>query len=252
MEFNARSPYANMRLKMSHAGEFKMPPVGITATRYSLSGRTYEKHSVRCDVEGCWFAGGALATRVEAEKYLADHKAGGSYSVRPCPAPPRRESLPSGLRHVEKLWRELDDAVECLATKSAYREGQSDTIEGERLAGYARGLAFAIVLLEPQHFPDTGSVSRHARDRRKMRLGEMDWAPTPTTLGHDARVTEVEGLHETGPAPKVTTTKSAKAPQVSIQVAGAIKAGLGSGMFSVAELAETYKLPIDFVESLRG
>lgn len=246
MEFSARNPYVNMRLQMSHDGEFKMPPPGVNATRYSIGGRRYEKFGVRCDVDGCWFAEGALPTKEAAEKFLADHKSG-SYSVRPCPAPPRRESLPSGLRHVEKLWRELDDVVEMMAKKE---EGYRGMIL-ETMAGYAKGIAFSIVMLDSIYFPDVESVSRHARDRRKMRLGEMEWAPTPTSRQQDITVAEANGLHDVGPtAPTKAASKAKPAVVVSDQIRMAIIGGFKSGLFSHADLAETYKLPLDLVKQL--
>jgi hypothetical protein len=247
MEFKARNPYVNMRLQMSHDGEFKMPPPGVNATRYSIGGRRYEKFGVRCGVEGCWFAEGALPTRETAEKFLADHQAG-VYSVRPCPSPPRRESLPSGLRHVEKLWRELDDVVEALASHTWHRD-----LDRQQMTGYAKALAFSIVMLEHAYFPDIESVARHARDRRRMRLGEMDYVATQTSLHHDATVAEAQGLHDVGPsAPTKTAPKVKPVPQVSDQIKMAIVGGFKSGLFSHADLAETYKLPIDLVKQLTG
>jgi hypothetical protein len=234
MEFRARNTHVNARLKMSHDSEFRMPPKGITATRYNLGGKEYVKHGARCDVDGCWFAGGSFATHVEAEQYLADHKAGGRNFTDPCPAPPRRESLPSGLHFVEKLWRELDDVVEALSTGELYRG-----MTKEQAVGYAKGLAFSIVMHEPVHFDNIDEVSRHARDRRKMRLGLMDWSATPTSLGHNATTVQVKGLH---PSSTKASTPIAPKSNVSDTVKAAIRAGANSGMFSIPQLAEAYSL----------
>jgi len=220
---------------MSHSSEYKMPPVGVTETRYILGGNPYVRYSVRCDAEGCWFIGGKFATKSEAELYLADHKAGGRNFTRPCPAPPRRESLPSGLANVEKLWRELDDVVEQLSNRCGYRDWTF-----EQAQGYAKGLAFSIVMLEPVHFEDIESVSAHARDRRRMRLGQMEYAPTPTSLGHNATTVEVEGLHPTKPTPL----------KLAPQIESAIRAALSSGMFSAEDMASMYNVPVSTVKAL--
>lgn len=226
---------------MSHDGEFKMPPVGITLTSYTLGGKHYQKFGVRCDVEGCWFMGGSFPTHGDAKQYLADHKEGGRNFTEPCPAPPRRESLPSGLSYVEKCWRELDDVVEALATGQQYRG-----MTKEQCQGYARGISFNIVMLEPVHFGTIEEVSRHARDRRKMRLGEIPWAKTPTGLRHNATTVEVKGLH---PAP---TTSTKPKHIVSDNVKAAIMAGLASGMFTKEQLAEAYNIPVEVVTEIAG
>lgn len=243
MEFNARNPYVNLRLRMSHDGEFKMPPVGFTCTRYTIAGVKYERWGVRCEVEGCWFAGGTLPTKEEAEKYLEDHRAGRNF-VAACPAPPRRESLPSGLRHVEKLWRELDDVVEALAVGEAYR-----SMTKEQIQGYAKGIAFSIVMLEPIYFESIEEVSRHARDRRRMRLGEIDWQATPTTLNPDVLTVQARGLHRSADQ---ASAKRSTAKPVPDQIQKAIKAGVSSGLFGVEELAETYNLPVATVRQIIG
>lgn len=254
MEFNAQSPYVNMGLKMSHEGEFKLPPPGIHETRYSIAGTRYVKYSVRCDVEGCWFSEGTLPTREGAEKFLADHKAGGKF-VRPCPAPPRRESLPSGLRYVEKLWRELDDVIECISLGGTYREGTKEAMEGPALAGYAKGLAFSIVMLDGIYFPDMVSVARHARDRRLMRIGEIPYVATPSTRKHDATIMEVNGLHvaEDQAKPAAAAPAKTKAPAMpSEQIQSAIRAGIKSGMMSASDMAEAYNLPVDLIIKIAG
>lgn len=249
MNFSAQNPYVNMRLKMQHDGEFRMPPPGINSTRFQVGGKNYEKFGVRCDVEGCWFAEGTLATKADAEAYLAAHKAGTSYSIRPCPAAPRRESLPSGLSYVLKFWAELDDVVEAMMTNAPYRDMD---LAGCR--GYAKAIAFSIVLLDGVHFPDVESVSRHARDRRKMRLGEIPYVPTPTSNKHNATVIEAHGFHEAEGQPASTqrTPKKAAAPAISEQIVKAIRAGLASQMFTPEDLADTYKIPLDTVLAIKG
>jgi hypothetical protein len=226
-------------MEVGRVEEFKMPPVGITQTRLILAGIKYVKFSVRCGEEGCWFAGGSFPTEEQANRYLDDHKTGRTpYSVPACPAPPRRESLPSGLRDVDKLWREMDDVVESLVTGFPYRDMTPD-----QLKGYAKGVAFSIVLLDTSFFPDIESVSRHARDRRKMRIGEMPHVDTPSRFSSQTTVQEAAQLHDAGPVPK-----PAKAVPTNVQ--NGIKAGLQSGMFSAEELAATYNLTVAEVKSI--
>lgn len=242
MDFNAQNWAVNLRLKMSNEGEFRLPPVGVTKTRYQLGGKTYVKHSVRCGVEGCWFMGGSFGTSQEADQYLADHQQGGKNFTEPCPAPPRRESLPSGLSYVEKLWRELDDVVDHLASAELPADGYRG-MNRMQLAGFGQGLAFSIVMLEPVHFKSIKEVAAHARDRRKMRLGDIPWSPTPTGHKHNATTVEVKGLHPEPTAPVAEPSEDVKK---------AIRGALASGMFQPAELAEVYKLPASYIETLRG
>lgn len=251
----ARSPYVQMMMEAKVNGEYRLPPVGVTVTRYQIGGVAYIKHSVRCEVEGCWFMGGSFATQAEADKYLADHKAGGKVTVRPCPTPPRRESLPSGHTLVEKLWRELDEVADCLAVAGKYREGQVDEMEGSALKGYAKGLSFSIVALDGDYFPDLVAVSRHALERLKMRKGEMDFSSTPTRHKSEVLFVDKEGLHKSADQPAATKSEpkgGAVKGEVIInnQTAQAIKAGVGSGMFSAEDMAATYGISVETVRNI--
>lgn len=151
--------------------------------------------------------------------------------------------MPSGLNNLEKLWAEMDDIVESLATGNQYRD-----MTPAELKGYAKGVAFSIVLLDTSFFPDIAAVSAHARDRRKMRLGEIPYRSTPTRHSPAATVQQVEQLHNDGPAPK--PPKPAR--QIPDNVRRGIQAGLASGMFSAQELAETYKLTVEEVTAITG
>lgn len=243
---------------MAYDYEFAMPKVGITKTRYTLAGVAYEKHSVRCHVEGCWFVGGRFPTEAEAQRYLDDHKAG--KFAPSCPAPPRRETLPSGHTLVERLWAELDDAVEMLLSNPSpdpiYREFETK----EQLRAYAEGIAVALVMLDNTYFPDVPSVSKWAVRRRKMRLGEIPWEATPTTHKLDAKLWEVDGTTPVGTiAPRSTATRRPPASipsrvpgpkTVSPDIVQAVRNGVASGVFTPEQLAHTFDLTIEQVTTI--
>lgn len=237
--------------------EFRMPPVGISETRHNVGGQAYVKYTLRCEVEGCWYVVLTSPSREHCGVLLEDHKAGRNFQPM-CPSPPRRESLPSGHSFVEKLWAEIDEVTECLVTGRSYREM---TLEAMR--GYARGLAFGVVMLDCSYFNDVESVASEAMRRRKMRLGKIPYEPTPTSTRYGARMWETLGLvadgpvtptqrPSNGPSTPVGTRSSVRrlpsrvatvpAPMVALdamQIA-AIKAGVGSGSVTAAQIAQVY------------
>lgn len=257
LAFNYQEPRLSQMFATARDYEFRMPPVGISETRYTASGMRYKKYTVRCGVEGCWYVVLTSPSPEHCEALMEDHKVGRNFQP-PCPAPPRRESLPTGHSFVEKLWAEIDDVTECMFTQQNYRDMDD-------LKSYARGLAFSIVMLDTTHFQDVNSVSREAVRRRKMRLGEIPYEPTPTSTRWGARFWETLGLVADGPVdpgntpsnrpsvpvaarsgarrlPSRVAPKPAPMPALDAKQIAAIKAGVASGTVTAAQIAQVYGL----------
>ena len=243
--------------------QFAMPPVGISVTRFQLGGTAYEFHTARCDVEGCWMVY-YCSSKERAENFLAQHKSGikfpnGERGWPACPAWPMRESLPSGLSYTEKLWNELDDVVDALSTGESYHD-----MTGDILKGYAQGIAFTLVMLDAgKTFMNQQQVAAHARDRRKMRLGEIPYAATPIRFRGDWTVysngavvaSNLADKKVTSPAPQKKTAPmtKAKGPTVadlSAATISSIRGGLASGMFTAEDLAGAYGISVELVKQV--
>lgn len=253
-------------LEVRERFQFAMPPVGISVTRIQLSGVVYESHTARCDAEGCWMVY-YKPERAEAERFLDDHKNGVKYpngerGWPKCPSWPMRELLPSGLSNLEKLWNEMDDVVDAILESTSYQD-----MEGDALRSYAQGIAFSIVMLDGHFFKNKLAVSAHARDRWKMRRGVIPYASTPTRYRQEYTVhSSGEFTHSSVPGKKVIAGQSnaaqakpsarpvARAPKTEKTLtqdqANNIKAGLESGMFSIEDLAEMYKVSPELVKQV--
>lgn len=231
--------------------EYAMPPVGLTEHHAQIGGQTYQRLTWRCDVEGCWYV--CTPTNKAALQELTDR-----HKMKDCPTPPRRESLPSGLAEIEKLWREVDDVVDVLrndVTPMTYR-GMS----GAELKAYVKGLAFSIVMKDKDLFPDIRSVAVESVRRWKMRNNQLAYEPTPTRhVNNFSGIGQSGGWQpvnptQAGPATKKTTRK---APPVVTQVikpdlppatVASVKAALSAGMFSPADIATMYGVTEDQVK----
>lgn len=264
---------------MRHEFQFAMPPVGVTRTLIQLGGETFEKFTVRCDADGCWMVAHSRPSVADAERFLDAHKNGTPYpngerGWSRCPTWPLRESLPSGLREVQKLWNELDDVVDALTDGTAYRDMSADVLKG-----YAQGLSFSIIMKEGVYFPHLAAVAAHARDRRRMRAGEIEWKETPSVRSDTNTVySSGEFFTSTVPAKAVSpvaqgnsaasvrsttrgrpATAATKAPLAKVTVASldpsvveGIRGAAKSGLFSHGDLAETFKVPESLIKEIVG
>lgn len=229
--------------------EFAMPPKGVTVHTMNLGGKKMQRITWRCEVEGCWYV---CFARDDAHLLQQQETHRNTSIGFHCPTPPMRESLPSGLPEIEKLWRELDDVTDALVAKVKYRD-----MEGEELKAFAKGISFVIVMKDHRYFPDISSVSKEAIDRWKMRNNKLAYRKTPTThntsgsfqvVGGWERVKDEVGTVE---RPKVDTPagRSQRAKLNDKQI-NAIRIGMQSGMFTADELASTYGIAATLVDEI--
>lgn len=229
--------------------EFAMPPRGVTIHRSSIGGKKYERITWRCEVEGCWH----VCFANDDAHLLKQQEAHRNTSLTfHCPSPPMRESLPSGLPEIEKLWRELDDVTDALVAKESYRD-----MSGEELKAFAKGISFVIVMKDKFYFPDIQSVAKESVERWKMRNDKTPYRKTPTTHSTNGSFQVVHGWREvkdefgTVERPPVDTPagRSQRAKLNDKQIS-AIKIGMQSGMFSADELASTYGISPALVDEI--
>lgn len=231
--------------------EYKMPPIGTTVHTASFGGYKWIRQTWRCDVVGCWFV---CTPRVDdkrsLEELIAYHR--GTGDEYRCPTPPRRESLPSGLAEIEKLWREIDDVVDAIKSGEPLRG-----MNGAGLAGYVKGLAFSVVMKDKDLWPDIKAVSQQAGRRWKMRNGALPFEPTPTRFENDFSSLGQQGGWKKDPnaaqpvsaPPKKTAPKKVNLPADTVN---AIKSAHGSGMFTAEELAPAYGITVAQVKQVLG
>lgn len=232
--------------------EFAMPPRGVTVHKNEFSGKVWKRVIWRCEEEGCWYVRILKDDKPDTLTAARTQHKEGTYGFH-CPSPPMRESLPSGLPEIEKLWREVDDVTDALMGKAEYR-GMS----AEGLKAYAQGLAFCIVMKDVTYFPDVQSVSREAVVRWKMRNDKAPYRKTPTTqntngswMAHGGWNADEHGSVSL-PKPRSTETPAMTAAKnrLDAKAMKGIKVAIDSGMFAMDEIAETYKIPIELVKQI--
>lgn len=240
----------DMMLAMRRDLEFKLPPVGKSTHTAYMAGTKWVRTTWRCDKPGCWFV--STPSSDDNLKTIIDWHNGDGEDR--CPTPPRRESLPSGLPEIEKLWREIDDVVDSIRDKTDYRGMDSATMQG-----YVKGLAFSVVMKDKELWPDIKAVSREAMRRWKMRNKLIPWEATPTRHSNDFNSIGQKGGWAPANPPPTQPIKRAATKKVTAAVhkvtlteqqQASIKAGYGSNMFSVDELANMYGATVEQVKQL--
>lgn len=141
-----------------------------------------------------------------------------------------------------KTWQRLDVAVEMLdATQVGSREH-------ELLRGKCVSLAEVLADMMPPFFTTSKEIADEARRRMLHRQEGTDYE-TPG-LGVEA-LAEFERIPvQRGVMSPATRTSAPMA--LAPDVAANIKKGLASGLFTAAQLASSYKVPVSVVEALRG
>ncbi len=261
-QFRGMEP-VQMMFAMRKALEFAMPPVGLTVHTANFGGYKWVRNTWRCEVVGCWYVCTPRVGDTRSVEELIEHHRNAGNEYR-CPTPPRRESLPSGLSEIEKLWREVDDVVDAIKAKTEYR-GMSSS----HMLGYVRGLAFSIVMKDKDLWPDVTAVSKQAGLRWKMRRGLIPYEATPTRHANDFSSLGQQGgwrkdktetsspattARKSAPVKATARKRAAPAAQVSLpaQTVAAIRAAKASGMFSDQDLASTYGVTVAQIQQVMG
>lgn len=238
----------DMWLAMQRDLEFKLPPRGKTVERTKINGHPWERTTWRCEKSGCWFVS-TPSTESNLKTIIEWHEGEGEDR---CPTPPRRESLASGLAEIEKLWREIDDVVDCIKAKESYRG-----LDTAGMNGYVKGLAFSVVMKDKTLWPDIRAVSVQAMKRWKIRNKLIPWEATPTRHENDFSSLGVKGGWKPvgGSAPVQPAKKAApvsKIVSLSPEQTAAIRAAHASSMFTADELASMYKASVAQVREITG
>lgn len=222
---------------------YKMPPVGISESRASINGITTTSFVVRCGAENCWYVGHA-PTASDTEDMLNKHE---------CPTAPHRNELPTGRSTLQKTWDELDEVTDALAEKRAHN-CSSGSLSGEALIGYARGIAFTLSMMTHPYFRTTREISAEVRARRMMRLGKIDYRPTPGYQYNPVAATD-PGIRNTRPATKAAPAVAKQIPPsyppIPEDKRAPILLALTSGAFSVDELAKLFNYHPRQIEALK-
>lgn len=238
-----------MMFALRRALEFKMPPVGVTRHTATIGGTLFERFTWRCDKPNCWYTC-TPRNAGHVDEMKKRHESD-------CPYAPRRESLPSGLAEIEKLWREVDDVMDALKSGASYRD-----MEGKELQAFVKGLAFSIVMKDKELWPTIKDVAAQALKRWKMRQGEIPFEQTPTRhsndfsgIGQRGGWQAVAGQTPSTPARKAAVTRAAKAapaaPALPANKVRDIKSAKASGMFSDDDIALMYGVTISQVKSVQ-
>ncbi len=236
---------------------YKMPLRGLTETRARIGTIVSTLYTIRCGDKNCWFVGNA-ATSPDAQALLDAHE---------CPQLPARNELPSGYSTIEKLWDELDDVMVAIMEGTGYNAG-TQTLYGDQLRGYARGLSFSLSMMTHPYFRTITEVAKEATKRYKIRTKQIEFEPTPTyrynpVLPRESPTGEKAAFHgETRPAEKTPARRTRKpltAAQKKIDLspinttqADQIRMAHSMDMFTVAELATQYNVTVETVEFLVG
>lgn len=237
-----------MMLAMRRDLEFKMPPVGLTRHTATIGGILYERFTWRCDKPNCWYVCTPRDTS-QVDTMKKQHESA-------CPTEPRRESLPSGLAEIEKLWREVDDVIDAMKSGQPYRN-----MEGDELKAYVKGIAFSIVMKDKDLWPTIKDVAAQGLKRWKMRNNQLPFEATPTrhsndfsSIGSRGGWQPAPGQTPSTPARKAAIKRAAapKAVPLAADVVAKIRTALGTGMFDSDEIAIMYSVTKSQVESVKS
>lgn len=165
----------------------------------------------------------------------------------------------------EKTWDELDSKFELLMMS---KEGDRKDIE--HYTGWCRALAWTLQKMCSPYYATVEDVTRQAVKRRQMRLGEVEWEPTPGYAYNPPPVgsTAYQKLNTNGGEPMPAAAKKSAPrqprqpsqptkpvlsdpvlsdPVLSDKDKQAIESGLQMGM-SPEELARILNIPVDTVK----
>lgn len=237
-----------MMFEMRRDMEFKMPPVGKTESRSIIGGQEYRRTTWRCDQPNCWYIV-IVSTEDILDHAIKVHHSGTAGESN-CPTPPRRESLPSGLAEIEKLWREVDDVIDAMKADTAHRN-----MSGTELQAYVKGIAFSIVMKDTALWPTIKDVAAQGLRRWKMRNNQLLFEATPTRHQNDFSSLGTKGGWQpvSVPVKKAAPVKRAApaAPALPADKVRDIKSAKASGMFTDEDISTMYGVTISQVKSVQ-
>lgn len=146
---------------------FAAPPRGISISTSVKGIEKVQHYTFMCDAhKECW-AIGYGSTEAYAREMVKGHS---------CPAPMRRDTMPSGKTIIQKLWEELDDTIDQI---KGYDENTDEPAWYAETRGYACGLAEALAYMSIPYYRTRIDILKQAERRYKMRTGQISWEPTP-------------------------------------------------------------------------
>lgn len=220
------------------------PPPGMTKTLARCGPDIFETFTYRCDQDSECFALAYSKNPDEAKRAIDRHI---------CPAPPRRDMVPTGKTVIQKLWDELDELTDSV-------NKFEDEPETRETQGMAVGVALALALLSVPWFRSKEDILLQANKRWRMRQQEIPWEMTPGYNYYPAAPlafaqSEPASVKKRQPVSKaVKTTKAAIIPtrEFSIDERTMIRGAVHGGTISVADLAKMYDVSEERIASIAG
>ncbi len=162
----------------------------------------------------------------------------------------------------EMCWDLLDECIDQIhkLPKGADRTSEQED-DFRDLRGYAQGVADCLAFWAPPLYQTRELVLREAQSRWKMRMGQLDFRPTP---GYNAGWKPEPGEKFSGPKPvntaldrhnkqaaKKAAKKTATKKAIPADAVAGVKLALESG-WEVSQIAKLYKVSEEQVEELRN
>jgi hypothetical protein len=146
---------------------FKAPPRGISISTATKGLDVLKHYTYMCDQKpDCWAVGYGLSEQT-ARDCVAGHA---------CPASMRLDTMPTGKSVIQKNWDELDNTIDAIRA-GVFPTGDLWGLDYAK--GYANALAMTLAFMSIPYFRTQRDILIQAERRRKMRVGEIPWEPTP-------------------------------------------------------------------------
>lgn len=168
------------------------------------------------------------------------------------------------LSQLIEAWEKLDSAVIELIEGNYPPEVRLDARDNPeefenpekiRLKGICRGQAEVIALFMGTNFPDADAVSAEAARRyNAKKAGEEYYTPglEPRPIAKPRTVEYKDGVNKSGGKPVTQPRNSAPSPvhKFTEEEVGSIKFAHESGMFTLEQLAKTYKVKVEVISKV--
>lgn len=168
------------------------------------------------------------------------------------------------LSQLIEAWEKLDSAVVELMEGSyppeirydaADRPEEFENEDKVRLKGVCRGMAELIALFMGTEFPDADAVSAEAAKRYKAKKEGVEHLTPglePRSIATPRTVDYKDGVNKGGGKPVTQPRNPAPSPvhKFTEEEVGSIKFAHESGMFTVEQLAKTYKVKVDAIKKV--